>query len=224
MSCIINIDTAEAAAHVTVAKEGVVLHALQQATQKDHAAFVQTAVQELLARTSLSFNDIDAVAVTAGPGSYTGLRVGMASAKGLCFALDKPLITLNTLEVLTKAVLLGQPGIAAETLYCPMMDARRMEVFTAIYDQELTALLPPMALVLDENAYAEYLSRYKILFFGTGSAKWQAACKNTNASFTTISNSAAAMAALSFMYWQQKNFANLAYVTPFYIKEFKTNT
>jgi len=224
MSCIINIDTSEATAHVTIAKDGMLLQSLQHAAQKDHAAFVQTAIQQLLKHTALSFTDIDAVAVTAGPGSYTGLRVGMASAKGLCYALNKSLITLNTLEVLTKAVLLQQFGSIEEMLFCPMMDARRMEVFTAIYNQSLTAILNPAALVLNEDSYAAYLNRGNIVFFGSGAAKWQSLCKNTNASFTTISNFTEAMAALSFIKWQQKSFADLAYATPFYIKEFITNT
>ena len=150
MSYIINIDTATATAHVSIAQDGKLLQALQNESQKDHGAFVQTAIQQLLKAAALSFVDIDAIAVTAGPGSYTGLRVGLASAKGLCYALNKPLLTLNTLEVLTTAAKKfsnNQQGV----LYCPMIDARRMEVFTALYTDTLTALVPPCAMILNDT-------------------------------------------------------------------------
>ena len=118
MSLILNIDTASENAHASLAEDGMVLHALHNESQKDHASFLQTAIQQLTMSANIHLKDIDAVAVTAGPGSYTGLRVGMASAKGLCYALKKPLITIGTLEVLTASALEFFPDDNENILFC----------------------------------------------------------------------------------------------------------
>ena len=220
MSLILNIDTATESAQVSFAKDGVVLQSLQNELQKDHAAFLQTAIQQLAESAAIKLTDIDAVAVTAGPGSYTGLRVGMSGAKGLCYALNKPLIAINTLEVLTVAAI-QQSTINGATLYCPMIDARRMEVFTALYDHTLTITLHPCAMVLNESSFNDQLAQNKIIFFGSGAAKWQTVCKHSNASFAVVSNLQVAMANLSYAYFKKKQFANLAYSEPYYLKEFQ---
>ncbi|MGG9961701.1 tRNA (adenosine(37)-N6)-threonylcarbamoyltransferase complex dimerization subunit type 1 TsaB [Ferruginibacter sp. SUN106] len=220
MSLILNIDTATETAQVNFARDGIVLQSLQNVSQKDHASFVQVAIQQLLQSAALSLNDVDAIAVTAGPGSYTGLRVGMSSAKGLCYALNKPLIALNTLEVLTVAAI-QEINVATSILYCPMIDARRMEVFTALYTQTLTSALQPCAMVLNEDSFTDQLQQNPIVFFGSGAAKWQAVCKHSNASFAVVSNVINAMAHLSDNYFQKQAFANLAYTEPFYLKEFQ---
>lgn len=220
MSLILNIDTATETAQVSFAKDGQILHYLQNDLQKDHAAFLQTAIQQLLKTHSITLNDIDAVALTAGPGSYTGLRVGMASAKGLCYALNKPLIAVNTLQVLTVDVQ-QQLKNGANILFCPMIDARRMEVFTALYDKTLNTLMPPCAMILQTDSFLQQLQQFKIVFFGNGSAKWQSICTHPNASFATVSNVAGDMAKLSHQYFTQSKFADLAYSEPFYVKEFQ---
>src|SRR5204863_8813100 len=125
------------------------------------------AILQLTNITGLKLSGLDAIAVTAGPGSYTGLRVGMASAKGLCYALDKPLILLSTLEVLTVSALELFPSTVESVLLCPMIDARRMEVFTAIYQHDLASYLSPRALILDETSFENELFSNKILFFGS---------------------------------------------------------
>ena len=166
MSLILNIDTASENAHVSIARDGQVLHILSSESQKEHASFLQTAIQELVKITGIHLKEIDAVAVTAGPGSYTGLRVGFASAKGLCYALKKPLITIGTLEVLmVSALQLYPPGPDENILFCPMIDARRMEVFTAIYQQDLNVYIRPCAMILDEFSFEKDLAKSKILFF-----------------------------------------------------------
>jgi tRNA threonylcarbamoyladenosine biosynthesis protein TsaB len=185
MSYLLNIDTATSVAVVSIAKDGRVLHYLTNPSQKDHGAFVQIAVQQLLKKTELQIAAVDAVAVTAGPGSYTGLRVGMASAKGLCFALNKPLITLNTLAIFAKAAIDTVPDPAA-LLYCPMIDARRMEVFTAVYTHTLKELLPPVALILNKDSFAAYLQTRTILFIGNGVEKWKPVCNHINSSSLLI--------------------------------------
>jgi tRNA threonylcarbamoyladenosine biosynthesis protein TsaB len=224
MGVILNIDTATGTAQVNFAKDGIVLNALSNDLQKDHAAFLQIAVEELVAKTGIQLKDIDAVAVTYGPGSYTGLRVGLASAKGLCYALKKPLITINTLEALTVSVqeTLQNNSANEALLFCPMIDARRMEVFTAIYNKPLKLFLQPCAMVLDERSFNKELENGSILFFGSGALKWKNICTHLSASFADISGvSAPGIAALSYRYFLQKEFAELAYSEPLYLKEFQ---
>ena len=220
MSLILNIDTATETAQVSFARDGKLLQSLSNESQKDHASFLQVAIQQLIQSAAIMLADVDAIAVTAGPGSYTGLRVGMSSAKGLCYALNKPLITINTLEVLTVAAIqqTNEPG---KFLYCPMIDARRMEVFTAIFSSKTTTKLSPCAMILQQDSFINELEKNKIVFFGSGAAKWKTLCDHPNASFTVVSNLPAAMAQLSYDHCTRNDFANLAYSEPFYLKEFQ---
>lgn len=221
MSIILNIDTASEKAHVSFAKDGQVTEVLYSDSQKEHASFLQAAIQQLTSTAGIGLSQIDAVAVTAGPGSYTGLRVGMASAKGLCYALQKPLITINTLEMMAKAAVLFLKKIDTEVLLCPMMDARRMEVFTAIYKQDLQIVLNPCAMVLDEFSFEKELAANEVIFFGNGSLKWEKVCVHANARFSNIENAPAALSELSNSFFVKKQFADLAYCEPFYLKEFQ---
>ena len=222
MSLILNIDTSTEQAHTSFAEDGCVLQYLLNESQKDHASFLQSAILELQKITGIKLSTIDAVAVTAGPGSYTGLRVGMASAKGLCYALKKPLIALNTLEVLTaSATLVHRPG-GEPILFCPMIDARRMEVFTAIYDKDLDPYLSPRPLILNEMSFEKELSANMILFFGSGSAKWEPVCNHPNAFFQKVLIMPEGMSRLSDLFFLKKQFTDLAYSEPFYLKEFQT--
>ncbi len=223
MNLILNIDTASENAHVSLAKDGHVLHALSSESQKEHASFLQAAIQELVKITGIHLKEIDAVAVTAGPGSYTGLRVGFASAKGLCYALKKPLITIGTLEVLTASALQLYPPTADENiLFCPMIDARRMEVFTAVYQHDLSFYLQPCAMILDELSFETALSKSKILFFGSGSEKWKQICPDRNALFKSVAILPESFSKSSNMLFSEKKFTNLAYSEPFYLKEFQS--
>ena len=222
MSFILNIDTASESAHVSIAKDGLVIQALYSESQKEHASFLQTAIQQLAKLTGIKLTDIDAVAVTAGPGSYTGLRVGMASAKGLCYALQKPLITLNTLEVLAASAIHIFPKYKIEFLLCPMMDARRMEVFTAIYNSDLKIQLAPCAMILDESSFKNELANNKILFFGSGSAKWKPISEHTNAAFESVQILPQALSNLSYSLFLKNYFTDLVYSEPIYLKDFQT--
>ena len=228
MSLILNIDTATENAHVSFAKDGQLLKALGSESQKKHASFLQTAIKQLGKTTGINLKDIDAIAITAGPGSYTGLRVGMASAKGLCYALTKPLIAMNTLEILTLSAMQLFADAGENVLFCPMMDARRMEVFTAIYKKDLTIYLPPCAMILDEFSFENELSKNKIMFFGSGSAKWKMICpdnyRDSNAAFENVSILPQSMSNHSNTQFLHKKFSALAYSQPFYLKEFQTVT
>ena len=222
MGLILNIDTASENAHVSFAKDGLLLHALSSESQKEHASFLQTAIQQLTTLTAINLKDVDAVAVTAGPGSYTGLRVGMASAKGLCYALKKPLITIGTLEVLTVSALQLFPPGKENLLYCPIIDARRLEVFTAIYQPDCKLYLQPCAMILDEFSFEKELMQSKIIFFGSGSDKWKLMCKHENAIFKTVSILPEAMCKSTNTLFSEKKFTELAYSEPFYLKDFQT--
>lgn len=222
MSLILNIDTSTEQAHTSFAEDGRVLQHLLNESQKDHASFLQSAILQLQKITGIKLSTIDAVAVTAGPGSYTGLRVGMASAKGLCYALKKPLIALNTLEVLTASATLVHKPLGEPILFCPMIDARRMEVFTAIYNKDLDPYLSPRPLILNEMSFEKELSVNKILFFGNGSAKWESVCNHPNAFFQKVLIMPEGMSMLSHLFFLKKQFSDLAYSEPFYLKEFQT--
>jgi tRNA threonylcarbamoyladenosine biosynthesis protein TsaB len=224
MGLILNIDTASENAHVSLAKDGQILYVRSSELQKEHASFLQAAIRQLTKTAGITLKEIDAVAVTAGPGSYTGLRVGMASAKGLCYALKKPLITIGTLKVLTVSALDDWKDNNSNILFCPMMDARRMEVFTAIYRQDLKPLLQPCAMILDELSFKKELQNHKILFFGNGSAKWKQICTHPNAIFTAVSLLPESMSKSSESLLREKNFTDLAYSEPLYLKEFQIVT
>lgn len=221
MALILQIDTATDNAGVCLSREGIPLAQLANADQKSHASFVQPAVQAVMEQAGYPLSALDAVAVTSGPGSYTGLRVGLSSAKGLCFALNKPLIMVNTLEVIAAAQV-TVTGNSGNNLICPMIDARRMEVFTALYNYDLQEVMPPAALVLDEHSFAAELAYHKIVFCGNGSLKWESLITNTNAVFSAVQHEAKDLALLAWKAFQEQRFADLAYSEPFYLKEFFT--
>jgi tRNA threonylcarbamoyladenosine biosynthesis protein TsaB len=223
MSLILNIDTAIDIASVSVSNNGEIIAQSSNNEQKDHGGFLQPAIQALLKNAAVSKAELDAIAISAGPGSYTGLRVGMASAKGLCYALNKPLITIGTLEILAFAAILetGKKALSSSSmLFCPMIDARRMEVFTALYDQHLLSLLEPCAMILDENSFANRFLKNKIWFFGNGAKKWELICRHENAAFIPVLNNSLAMSKLAYKKYEYDDFADLAYSEPLYLKEF----
>lgn len=224
MSLILQIDTATEKAHVSLAREGRVLQQLRSDSQKDHASFLQPAIGQLVKEEGVTLNDIDAVSVTMGPGSYTGLRVGMASAKGLCYVLNKPLIALNTLEVIALSTMQAAGTQDTATLFCPMIDARRMEVFTALYNSGRQLILEPCAMILDSTSFNTELEKGLVLFSGNGSAKFRTVCNHPNARFYDVAVTAEAMATLSLEQFSAQRFASLAYTEPLYIKEFQDFT
>src|SRR6187549_617972 len=185
MALILNIDTAVDVASICLAKDGKVLSIAKNESQKDHASWLHIAIKEIFEKNNLKLGSVDAVAVTGGPGSYTGLRIGLATAKGICYALNKPLIILNTLLVMAYAA-----KDESSDLLCPMIDARRMEVFTAIYTKELQIVKEPVAITLNENSFAEYFTNSSICFFGNGSNKFHAIEKKPQAFFRDIKTDA----------------------------------
>jgi tRNA threonylcarbamoyladenosine biosynthesis protein TsaB len=215
MSLILNIDTALELASVCLANDEDIIALAINENQKDHAAWLHSAIAEVLQKNSLNPDQLAAVGVSIGPGSYTGLRVGLAAAKGLCYALKIPLIAVSTLEMMAYAVKDEATG-----LICPMIDARRMEVFAAIYNKSMQEKVPAQALIIDEPSFAPLFKSSPILFCGNGSKKLQPLVTNANAFFSNTSSNASHLAALSHNHFRKKEFADLAYTEPLYIKEF----
>ncbi len=221
MALILNIDTCSDEAFVSLASDGEVIATETNPDQKNHAAFLQPAIERLMKTVQLPLRDIDAIAAVSGPGSYTGLRVGLASAKGLCYALNKPLVFVNTLYVMAYAAKKQTAAInPTPQLFCPMVDARRMEVFTCLYNSQLELVEAPHAMILDELSFLEYVDNQPVLFFGNGSEKFKPVAKNSNALFASILYSAEDMAVLSQTAFDAQNFQDLAYSVPEYIKDF----
>jgi tRNA threonylcarbamoyladenosine biosynthesis protein TsaB len=220
MSIILNIDSALQTASVSITKKGIILASLQNDVQKEHASFIHVAIQNVLSSLSLLPKDLHAVAVTIGPGSYTGLRVGLAAAKGLCYALNIPLITLGSLKVLAQAAK-NKLENDVNYLFCPMIDARRMEVFTTFYTDHLKELAPAHSLILTENSFYNNLTNNKVAFVGDGMPKWRAICSHENATFIDEINSITAIGSLGYDLFQKQQFADIILSAPTYAKEFQ---
>lgn len=221
MSLILNIDTSTETAGVCLSKEGVTLAMAENRDQKNHSSWLHPAIRQLMEETGFRMRDLQAAAVTAGPGSYTGLRVGMAAAKGFCYALGIPLIAENTLFLMAWAAREQLPGTG---LLCPMIDARRMEVFTALYRNDLSVVMPPAAMIIDENSFSEPLREHKLWFFGGGSDKCKQLITAPGAAFVNPSCDVGYLGRLSFLRYLQREFTGVVYSEPVYTKDFYTHT
>jgi len=217
---ILQIETATTVCSVALARDGEVV-AFKQVDQRNaHAEVITVFIDELLAASGCNYSNIDAIAVSCGPGSYTGLRIGVSTAKGLCFALDKPLIAIETLESMALGVI--AEGIETDILLCPMIDARRMEVYTAIFNSKGKNIKPTAAEIIDENSFADILQDNKILFFGDGAEKCREILShNPNAQFLTgFINSATHLTKKAEEKFMAKDFEDVAYFEPYYLKDF----
>lgn len=221
MSLLLQIDTAAETALVQLCRGDEILAVKRNLRQHDHAAFLHPAIANIFQSQNIKPAQLDAVAVTEGPGSYTGIRIGLAAAKGLCFALDKPLITINRLSLMAIAAQLQQlPNIK---YYVPLMDARRMEVFTAVYDENTKCLFEPAAIILDEHSFSEWLSSGPTLFFGSGLEKWtKIQGHHPHYRSTGKLDLSQAFATEAMHLHQNKNYVNLVDSQPFYAKDFYT--
>lgn len=187
-----------------------------------HSERLTIFINDVMDRAGISFSEVAGIAVSRGPGSYTGLRIGVSAAKGLCYGLNIPLISVNTLKAMT-VMMLRSHGIKHEkdVLFCPMIDARRMEVYNGVYDHQLNEIKPVSADVVDNNTFGKFLQDKKVWFFGDGAAKCRNVIKSSNALFRDdVLPSATGMAALAYKNYLNKNFENTAYFEPFYLKDF----
>lgn len=221
MSCILNIETSTEVCSVAVSQDGATIFTKEDFEGPSHATLLGTFVDEALSYTDNHAIPLDAVAVSCGPGSYTGLRIGVSMAKGICYGRNIPLIGLPTLEVLSVPVLLNDRIEEDDALLCPMIDARRMEVYTALYTRGLTEIKPTAAEVIDADSFASYLDKQPIYFFGNGAAKCKDIIKHPNARFIdNVKPVAKWMFPLAEKAIAKEDYKDVAYFEPFYLKEF----
>src|SRR5450755_1397709 len=192
---ILLIDTSQEIGTVAIESDGKVLFSEENKIAKEHAAWLHSATGRILNEAKMTLRELEAIAVVAGPGSYTGLRVGMAAAKGFCYALKIPLITRNTLEIM--GVSMAAVAVEQQALICPMIDARREEVYTALYHPDGEEIQAPRALILDKNSFEEELQTNRIIFFGSGAKKWEKINRHTFVLFLPQPNSIQAFAKLA---------------------------
>lgn len=217
MALILLIETATKSCSVALALNDTIIASKQEVNENySHAEKLNTFILHLFQDQNLNLQDIDAIAVSKGPGSYTGLRIGVSAAKGLCYALDKPLISISTLRAMAYGI--AQKEIA--DLYCPMIDARRMEVYNAFYDRSNNEIRAVNAVIINEDSYKKELDS-KVLFFGDGAEKCKQIIKHSNAKFIdAIYPSSKDMIALAMQKFSNKEFEDIAYFEPYYLKDF----
>lgn len=224
MSCILNIETATPVCSVAVSNNGKIVFERENTEGPSHASLLGVFVADAMAEVRALGLTLDAVSVSCGPGSYTGLRIGVSEAKGLCYGLGIPMIAIKTPLVLTQKVIETEE-LEANTLLCPMIDARRMEVYAALYDKELKVVRDIAADIVESDSYAEYLSKSKVLFFGNGADKCDDCITDSNARFVKgVYPSARYMVRLSEEAYVAKQFVDSAYFEPFYLKDFVATT
>jgi tRNA threonylcarbamoyladenosine biosynthesis protein TsaB len=220
VAIILNIETATKVCSVALAIDGVVKSIRESHVANSHSELITIFSEEVIKEAGLNFNKLDAVTVSKGPGSYTGLRIGVSTAKGFCYALDKPLIAINTL----KSMAAGMASLSSEEnlLLCPMIDARRMEVYAAVFDTSLNEIRATEAVIVDEHSFKDLLKDYKVLFAGDGAPKCKEILSHQeNATFyDNFHPSATYLALLSEQKFRKNEFEDTAYFEPFYLKDF----
>ncbi len=216
MALILCLETATTNCSVALSKDGVQLALKEDKSNNySHAEKLHVFIDEILKENNFAVTDLDAIAVSKGPGSYTGLRIGVSTAKGLCFSLDIPLISIATLASLAAQVKQEKGYII------PMLDARRMEVYSAVFDQNLKNIRETKAEVLDENSFIEFLEKEKTVFIGNGVEKFEAICKHSNAEFIVDKlPSAREMCSLAEAKYKISDTEDVAYFEPYYLKDF----
>jgi len=225
MATILNIETSTEVCSVALTKEGETLFLKENTEGLNHSQLLTVFIEEVFKTTGFDKESLDAVAVSKGPGSYTGLRIGVSVAKGLCYGLNIPLIGVGSIEAMGHYVAENVAVYYAESndnlLFCPMIDARRMEVYTALFNMGGEMIQPVSAEIIDENSFGSLLEENKILFFGNGAEKCKAALTHPNAIFEgPAKTSARFMQKLSENKFNQREFENVAYFEPFYLKDF----
>ncbi len=216
MAIILCLETATTNCSVGIAKNGELISLKEDnSKQYSHAEKLHVFIDEILKENNLIIGDLDAVAISKGPGSYTGLRIGVSAAKGLCFSLNIPLISIPTLDLLASK-LEGERGV-----FIPMLDARRMEVYSAVFDSNLNQIRETRADILEEDSFRQYLDSGEVHLIGNGVKKFEDICNHKNALFhTQIFPSAAEMAKIAELKYQKSDTEDVAYFEPYYLKDF----
>lgn len=217
MAYILNINVTGETAMVAISLNGEIVGARQNPTQKEHASFLHVAINDILDVADIKLKNLDAVAVTSGPGSYTGIRVGLSAAKGFCFALKIPLIMINDLELIAYSSKVYKPDFSVK--YCALIDARRLEVYAAVYDFDLNILEQPSAIILDSESFSGFLNSSIVIFAGSGANKFhELISTNPSAIFLNDLDTSLYMSVLAYARFQNKQFSDLVNAQPLYIK------
>lgn len=225
MSLILSIETGTDVCSVALSEDGELKSLRESSEGRDHAKNLATYISEILTEHDIEIADLDAVAIGMGPGSYTGLRIGVSVAKGLCFAENKPLIAISSLESLVSVALNDyEAGLIdvedIETaLFCPMIDARRMEVYSAIYDSHFNKVMGVEASIIDEHSFEEYRNGREFIIFGNG-AKKCVDIFNEKVTYVDVQHSAQGLIKGAHEKLEKKEFEDVAYFEPFYLKDF----
>lgn len=218
MAFILTINTGFETASVILSSGAEIIAEQQNTNQKSHASFLEPAIKRIFTESRFNLNTIDAISVVNGPGSYTGLRIGLASAKALSYALNKPLILLNSLDVMAHAIKLQFNKIGNGFLFCPLIDARRMEVFTALYDENLNLIKTYFSEIINDEFLKKELQDKTIVAGGSGSFKLQQTASNEQFIYVNPLNLSKPAVILSNKAFNSQNFSNLIYSEPFYLK------
>ncbi|MBR5639093.1 MAG: tRNA (adenosine(37)-N6)-threonylcarbamoyltransferase complex dimerization subunit type 1 TsaB [Muribaculaceae bacterium] len=221
MANILNIETSTTVCSVALSSEGQIVDHHENYEGLNHATLLSQFIDDMLSTANRKEMKLDAIAVSIGPGSYTGLRIGLSQAKGLAFGMDLPLIGVNTLQLLAVTAMFKE-FFDDDTLYVPMIDARRMEVYTAVYDSSLEAIVVPQAMILEGDSFAAQLEKHHLVMIGNGAMKAKEIIKHPNARFMPdVKPVAVEMMALSEKAFREKHFVDVAYSTPLYLKDFQ---
>lgn len=221
MAVILNIETSTNVCSVALTDNGMILEHREDYKGQNHAALLSGYIKLCLEYLKSHDLKLDAVAVSIGPGSYTGLRIGLSEAKGLAYALNVPLIGIDTLKIMTASVMFNH-DIDPDAMFAPMIDARRMEVYTSVLDLGLTEAMKPAPLILEEDSYSQWLNNGPVVFFGNGSDKAREIITHHNARFINgIVPLATDMLALAEIAFRRDDFIDLAYSVPAYLKDFQ---
>ncbi len=221
MALILQIETATAVCSVSVARDGTLLGVEETQEKNSHASLLHVFTDRLLKRLELDYHDLDAVAVSMGPGSYTGLRIGVSAAKGFCFATGKPLITVNSLLSMAAWYRQLLPAETPDDLFVPMIDARRMEVYTATFNSRLEETEPTRAVILQPEFSEHFSGQKTVHFFGDGASKFREINKYADSHFNDdFSTSSAGLCGPAWKAWNARQFSDLAYFEPYYLKDF----
>jgi|SRR5215217_5644937 len=223
MAIILQIETATQVCSAAIAQDGKTIALIEQMASNIHAGSLTLFIEEVMRVGDLRFTDLDAVAVSKGPGSYTGLRIGVSTAKGICYALEKPLIAVDTLKMMAEGYMIANPEYTG--LICSMIDARRMEVFTSAFNAQLNNVVPVSAKIIDEKSFSDQLSSEVVTFIGDGAKKCMGIITGDHVNFSDANyNSAANMSRLANEIYVTGKFEDVAYFEPFYLKDFVLTT
>ena len=228
MSLILGIETATKICSVAISRDEKLLALKEIGGEYSHSENLNHFIELACAEAKITLNQLDAIAISKGPGSYTGLRIGVSTAKGLCYGLDKPLIAVDTLKAMAVRLIdsLSDSENWGGALFCPMIDARRMEVYTALYNSNFEMIEPISAKIIDENSFTNFLDKNKVVFFGDGAEKCKSLLNNhPNAVFIdNVEPSAQYVNQLASSKFKQGIFEDVAYFEPYYLKEFLATT